>query len=187
MTLNDFIFSFGVAFALGCDAFAVGMVVGTRSPCRRACFRLWFHFGLFQFLMPIIGWAIGSSVYEYIKDVDHWIAFGLMFFIASKMLKESFSNEDAGNESNETGDPTRGWSLMGLSVATSIDALGVGFGMGIARMTLLKPAIIIGITAAIMTYTGIVLGRKLSATFGKRVETFGAIVLYIIAFKLLYI
>lgn len=185
MTINDIIFSLGVAFALGCDAFAVGLAIGTRNPCRRACFRLWFHFGLFQFLMPIIGWAVGNSVYEYVKNIDHWIAFGLMFLIASKMLKESLSSPE--EQAENQADPTRGLSLMGLSIATSIDALGVGFGMGIARMTLLKPAIIIGITAGLMTYTGIILGRRLSSTFGKRVETFGAIILYIIAFKLLSI
>lgn len=189
MDLNEFFFSIGVAFALGCDAFAVGLAVGTKNPCRRASFRLWFHFGLFQFLMPIIGWNIGSSIVERIKDYDHWIAFALMFFIASKMLKESLENEEEAEEAegNSAKDPTRGLSLVGLSVATSIDALGVGFGMGIARMTLLKPAIIIGVVAAVMTYTGICMGRSLSSRFGKRVETVGAIILYIIAFKLLAI
>lgn len=186
MSINDYIFSLGIAFALGCDAFAVGLAIGTKNPCRRACFRLWFHFGLFQFLMPIIGWSIGNSIVEKIKDYDHWIAFILMFLIASKMLKESLEKED-GETDDSKGDPTRGLALVGLSIATSIDALGVGFGMGIARMTLLKPAIIIGIVAAIMTYAGISLGRKLSARFGKRVETVGAIILYIIAFKLLSI
>lgn len=186
MTLNEFLFSIGAAFALGCDAFAVGLAVGTKNPCRRASFRLWFHFGLFQFLMPIIGWSIGASVVEMIKDYDHWIAFCLMFVIASKMLRESLAAEEESEEDLQK-DPTRGWSLVGLSVATSIDALGVGFGMGIARMNLLRPAIIIGLVAAIMTYSGICLGRKLSARFGKRVETVGAVILYIIAFKLLSI
>ncbi|MEW6710830.1 MAG: manganese efflux pump MntP family protein [Candidatus Riflebacteria bacterium] len=185
MGINDLIFSVGVAFALGCDAFAVGLAVGTKNPCRRASFRLWFHFGLFQFLMPIIGWNIGASIVERIKDYDHWIAFILMFAIATKMMKESFSEEEAGEET--TADPTRGWSLVGLSVATSIDALGVGFGMGIAKMQLFKPAIIIGITAALMTYVGICMGRRLSARFGRRVETVGAVILYLIAFKLLSI
>lgn len=185
MTLIDFIFSLGVAFALGCDAFAVGMAVGTRNPCRRACFRLWFHFGLFQFLMPIIGWLLGHSVYGYIKDIDHWIAFGLMFIIATKMMRESLAEDEEESEGNQ--DPTRGLSLVALSIATSIDALGVGFGMGIARMELFKPAVIIGITAALMTYCGISLGRRLNSRFGKRVETAGAIILYVIAFKLLYI
>lgn len=195
MTLSELIFSIGVAFALGCDAFAVGLAVGTKKPCRRASFRLWFHFGLFQFLMPIIGWNIGTSLVESIKDYDHWVAFLLMFVIASKMLKESFEEEadcangtdDSLDEVERTKDPTRGLSLVGLSLATSIDALGVGFGMGVARMTLLKPAIIIGITAALMTYVGICLGRKLSVRFGKKVEIVGAIILYIIAFKLLSI
>lgn len=186
MSLNEFIFSIGVAFALGCDAFAVGLAVGTKNPCRRASFRLWFHFGLFQFLMPIIGWNIGTSIVDQIKDYDHWIAFALMFVIASKMLKESL-DEDEAEEEDASKDPTRGLSLVGLSIATSIDALGVGFGMGVAQMTLLKPAIIIGIAAAVMTYSGICLGRRLSLRFGKRVETVGAIILYIIAFKLLSI
>ncbi len=186
MALNEFLFSLGVAFALGCDAFAVGMAVGTRNLCARACFRLWFHFGLFQFLMPVMGWMIGSSIYETIKDYDHWIAFTLMFLIASKMLSESFDEKEEA-EGGSKKDPTRGIVLVGLAIATSIDALGVGFGMGIARMNLLKPAIIIGITAAIMTYTGIALGRKLSVRFGKRVETIGALILYVIAFKLLSI
>jgi putative Mn2+ efflux pump MntP len=135
--------------------------------------------------MPVIGWNIGNSIVELIKDYDHWIAFLLMFAIASKMLKESFDEEEADPQNEK--DPTRGLSLIGLSIATSIDALGTGFGMGIANMSLLKPAIIIGVTAAIMTYTGICLGRKLSAHFGKRVETLGAIILYIIAFNLLSI
>jgi putative Mn2+ efflux pump MntP len=184
MTLADLIFSMGVAFALGCDAFAVGLAVGTGNPDRRACFRLWFHFGLFQFLMPIIGWHVGNNLYESIKDFDHWIAFALMFVIASRMLHESFSEE---NPEELRADPTRGWSLVALSVATSIDALGVGFSMGIARMELLKPAIIIGIVAALMTFVGLCLGRRLTHAYGKKVETAGALILYLIAFKLLTI
>ncbi|NLF98178.1 MAG: manganese efflux pump [Candidatus Riflebacteria bacterium] len=185
MSLSDLLFSLGVAFALGCDAFAVGLAVGTSNPCRRACFRLWFHFGLFQFLMPIIGWYVGSSVFEHIKDFDHWLAFGLMFVIASRMLHESLQKEK--DEEEQRADPTRGWSLVALSIATSIDALGVGFSMGIARMNLFKPAVIIGITAAIMTFVGLRLGRRLTHAYGKKVETAGAIILYLIAFKLLAI
>lgn len=185
MLLNDYIFSLGVAFALGCDAFAVGLAVGTQKPDRRAAFRLWFHFGLFQFLMPIIGWKVGRSVLQYIKAIDHWIAFGLMFIIASKMMYESFQKTD--NESSASQNPTKGWALIGLSIATSIDALGVGFGMGVAKMELLRPAIIIGIVAALMTYVGISLGKKMSEKFGKRVESVGALILYVIAFQLLSI
>jgi len=182
MTFYNYLFSLGVAFALGCDAFAVGLAVGTKGPDRRASFRLWFHFGLFQFLMPIIGWEIGSSLLSHIASIGHWIAFGLMFVIASKMMYESLQENN--NEANYK-NPTKGLSLIALSVATSMDALGAGFGMGLAKMQLLIPAVIIGITASIMTYIGISLGKKLSEKFGKRVESFGALILYIIAFRLL--
>ncbi len=185
MNITDLLFSLGIAFALGCDAFAVGLAVGTHNPCRRACFRLCFHFGLFQFMMPVIGWYAGNSIHEQIKDIDHWIAFFLMFIIATRMLQNSLKTEK--DNENPRSDPTRGLSLVGLSVATSIDALGVGFGMGVARMHLLKPAIIIGIVAAAMTFAGLCLGRRLTHAYGEKVETAGAIVLYIIAFKLLTI
>ncbi|KAF1079218.1 MAG: hypothetical protein GQF41_4471 [Candidatus Rifleibacterium amylolyticum] len=135
--------------------------------------------------MPIIGWYVGSSVFEHIKDFDHWLAFGLMFVIASRMLHESLQKEK--DEEEQRADPTRGWSLVALSIATSIDALGVGFSMGIARMNLFKPAVIIGITAAAMTFVGLRLGRRLTHAYGKKVETAGAIILYLIAFKLLAI
>lgn len=178
-------FALFVAFALGCDAFAVGLALGTKKLDKRASFRLWFHFGLFQFLMPIIGWGIGVSILEYIKSFDHWVAFGMMFVIASKMMYDSFQDDE--NDEADDQKPTRGWSLVGLSVATSMDALGVGFGMGLSRMELFKPALIIGIVASIMTYAGISLGKHLSDRFGKRIETFGALILYAIAFKLLSI
>jgi putative Mn2+ efflux pump MntP len=185
MSISEFLFSLGAAFALGCDAFAVGMAVGTRSPCSRACFRLWFHFGLFQFLMPIIGWYSGKTIIVYFADYDHWIAFGLVFVIASKMLFESLKKDEDAIETKA--DPTRGLSLVGLSLATSMDALGLGLGMGVTGMNLFFPAVIIGVVASIMTWTGLKLGKNLSARFGKKVETFGALILYLIAFKLLSI
>ncbi|NMC62231.1 MAG: manganese efflux pump, partial [SAR324 cluster bacterium] len=78
-----------IAFALGFDTFAVGLAAGTNNPSERASFRLYFHFGLFQFLMPIIGWHIGRTILPYIRDYDHWIAFGLLALIALRMLWES--------------------------------------------------------------------------------------------------
>ncbi|MFC1746457.1 manganese efflux pump MntP family protein [Candidatus Riflebacteria bacterium] len=179
----DFLLVLGIAFALGCDAFSVGLAIGTKNPDLKARFRLWFHFGLFQFFMPIIGWYLGQTLVQYIQKYDHWIAFFLMFFIASNMLKESFEEEKEKDKS----EPTRGWSLVMLSLATSMDALGVGFGMGITDQALIMPAICIGIVAGIMTYVGIKLGQILSIRFGKQVERCGAIILYIIAFKLLSI
>ncbi|HNV68590.1 MAG TPA: manganese efflux pump MntP family protein [Candidatus Ozemobacteraceae bacterium] len=178
---------FSIAVALGCDALAVGLAVGTRNPDFRARFRLWFHFGLFQFFMPLVGWYIGRKTLAYIEAYDHWIAAGLLWVIAAKMLKESLSNDDEEANSRSASDPTRGWSLVALSFATSFDALGVGFSLSMARTPLLVPCVIIGLMAGTMTYTGLRLGTRLSAAFGKRVEMFGAGILFYIGYRLLEI
>ncbi len=177
---------FSIAVALGCDALAVGLAVGTRSPDFRARFRLWFHFGLFQFFMPLIGWYIGRQTLAYIEAYDHWIAAGLLWIIAAKMLKESFSHEEETADEARR-DPTRGWSLVALSFATSFDALGVGFSLSMARTPLMVPCIVIGLMAGTMTYAGLRLGTRLSETFGKRVEMFGAGILFYIGYRLLEI
>ena len=183
---NSFIVLIGLAFALGCDAFAVGLAVGTTLPGKRASFRLWFHFGLFQFLMPIIGWTIGVTLIPYNKDYDHWVVFALLAAIAAKMLLESF--ESNGGKSASTSETiTRGWSLVMLSFATSFDALGVGVSMGITGDRPFLPSVLIGIVAGFMTYGGLKLGKGLSLRFGKRVERLGAVILFIIAFELLSI
>ncbi len=176
----------GIAIALGCDAFAVGLAIGTTNPDRRQSFRLWFHFGLFQALMTVIGWELGKKVLDLIEAYDHWVAFALLSVIAARMLKESF-DEDPENTEGDRQDPTRGLSLISLCIATSLDALGVGFGMGISKQPLVIPAVVIGIVAALMTWTGLRLGSKLGRKIGKRAETIGAIILFLIAFKLLSI
>ena len=183
MILDSFMTILGVAIALGCDTFSVGLALGTRRLNTRAAFRLWFHFGLFQFLMPIIGFLVGQSFLRYIREVDHWIAFGVLAFVALRMLVQSLSG--AVDEKRVSIDPTRGWSLIGLSIATSLDAMGVGFSLGILGGQVLYPALCIGIVAALMTFSGIKLGSQLSARFGKRVETVGALVLLLIAVRLL--
>lgn len=175
-----------VALALGCDAFAVGMGVGTRFCSPRQVFRLSFHFGLFQFLMPLIGWYLGQNAMGLARQWAPWIAFALLFFIGAKMSFESCRPEEA-NRKEQCPDPTRGFSLVGLSVATSMDALGVGFSIGILGQTLLMPALWIGITACLMTWTAMRLGHRLSEKFGKRMEIIGGIVLMLIAIKLLMV
>ena len=184
MVLDSFVTILGVAIALGCDTFSVGLALGTRRLSNRAAFRLWFHFGLFQFLMPIIGFFVGHGFLEYIQEIDHWIAFGVLGFVAVRMLIQSFSSAEEGISGI---DPTRGWSLISLSIATSLDAMGVGFSVGVLNRQVVFPALCIGVTAALMTFCGIKLGGHLSARFGKRVETAGALVLLFIACRLLEI
>jgi len=173
-----------VAVALGCDAFAVGLGVGTQFCSPRQVFRLSFHFGLFQFLMPLVGWFVGRNVVGMARHWAPWIAFGLLFFIGAKMSYESLRPEES-EQPEQCPDPTRGFSLVVLSVATSIDALGVGFSLGILGESLLVTAMWIGVTACAMTWLAMKLGNQLSQKFGRRMGTVGGIILMAIAVKLL--
>ena len=128
-----------LAFVLGIDAFSVALAVGTRGSTFRQTFRLSFHFGLFQFMMPIIGWLLGKNALSFVEHYDHWVAFGLLFVIGAKMIYEAFRHIPE----QIARDRTRKWSLVALSLATSIDALGAGIGMGILDTTLLYPCGII--------------------------------------------
>ncbi|MFP5212106.1 MAG: manganese efflux pump MntP family protein [Acidobacteriota bacterium] len=174
-----------VAVALGCDAFAVGMGVGTRFCTPRQVFRLSFHFGLFQFLMPLIGCFLGQNVVGLAHRWGPWIAFVVLFVIGAKMAYESFHHEEDAEESQVCPDPTRGFRLVGLSVATSIDALGVGFSIGLLGQGLFLSAVWIGITAGAMTWTAMKLGNNLSEKFGSRMEILGGLILMGIAVKLI--
>ncbi|NNL77613.1 MAG: manganese efflux pump, partial [Desulfobacterales bacterium] len=127
-----------IAVALGCDAFAVGLGVGCRFCGPRQIFRLSFHFGLFQFMMPLIGWLSGRHILTYAQTWGSWIAFGLLVFIGGRMVREGVMPPE---EETECQDPTKGFSLVMLSVATSIDALGVGFSLGILNQNLFMVAV----------------------------------------------
>lgn len=174
---------FGLAVALAMDAFAVALGVGINiSPLTgRHLFRLGFHFGLFQALMPILGWLAGMTIQRWIYAYDHWIAFFLLSFVGGKMLYEAFHN-DADKDDQ---DPTRGLTLVILSLATSIDALAVGLSLGMLNISVWTPALVIGLVAGILTVAGLLLGRRCSAVWGKRVEIFGGLILLAIGTKIL--
>jgi putative Mn2+ efflux pump MntP len=174
----------GIALGLAMDAFAVSIAVGSNLPrvTFGHFFRLSFHFGLFQFLMPIIGWYGGTKIAGHIQHFDHWIAFGLLLFIGGKMIYESFAKKD---EVAYVNDPTRRWSLILLSVATSIDALAVGLSIAMLNYKIWFASVIIGIVAAVLTALGMAFGRRLGATFGKRMELVGGLILIAIGLKIL--
>jgi putative Mn2+ efflux pump MntP len=183
MRLSEFLSVLALAVGLGCDAFAVSLSIGMRWAGRRQVFRLAFHFGLFQFLMPLLGWALGRGVLLLLFGATRWVGSAILAVVGLKMLW------DAARGGPETPgshyDPTRGWSLVGLSVATSLDALAVGIGMGIARGRLLLPAAMIGVTAAVMTFAAMRLGRTLSRGAGRRTELLGAVMILAAAALLL--
>lgn len=172
-----------VAIGLGMDAFSVALAVGTTGAGFHRTFRLSWHFGMFQFFMPILGWLAGQRMLALIRAWDHWVAFGLLAAVGVHMVISSFK---PGAERPKR-DPTRGWSLVMLSVATSIDAFGVGIGMGVLGLSVMLPCAIIGVVAALMTLVGMQLGSRVSRRFGRRAETAGGILLIALAMKLLSI
>ncbi len=175
----------GIAFGLAMDAFAVAIAVGARHKRLqfRPVFRLSFHFGLFQFLMPIIGWLLGSGLEKYLKDYDHWVAFGLLAIIGGKMIKESFEPEAVDTPRT---DLTRKLSLIMLSIATSIDALAVGLTFALLDYRIWSSSAVIGVVACGMTIIGMFLGRRLGDRFGKRMELVGGLVLLAIGANILF-
>jgi len=173
-----------VAVCLGMDAFSVALGVGSRGATARQTFRLAFHFGLFQFFMPLIGWIIGRGAAGVVSEYDHWVAFAILLAVGLHMVIDSFRGE---KESPPDRDMTRGWWLVGLSVATSLDALGVGVSFGVLGRRLVRSALVIGVVAALMTLVGLQSARVLRAWVGRRMETVGGLVLAALAFRMLMI
>ncbi len=176
-----------IAVALAMDAFAVSIVTGVslKDVSFRQTFRLSWHFGLFQAMMPVIGWGAGLSIRVYIERYDHWVAFVLLAFVGINMIREAFQH-DKGEEQKK--DPTKGVTLVILSVATSIDALAVGLSISILNVSIWTPALIIGLVAGIFTIVGLQIGKKIgSATrLSRYAGAIGGIVLLAIGFKILH-
>ena len=172
-----------IAVGLAMDAFAVSLGIGAAGQANsaRPRFRLAFHFGLFQFAMPVLGWLGGTSVEHLIRNVDHWVAFGLLAFVGGRMLQSGFRKD----ETPSFDDPSRGRVLIMLSVATSIDALAVGLSLAMLQVNILYPSIVIGVVTAGLSLTGLLIGHKLGATFGKRMEILGGLILIGIGLRVL--
>ena len=175
-----------IALGLAMDAFSVAVATGLtlKTVAPRQYFRLSYHFGLFQFLMPVLGWLAGSTLVGFISGIDHWVALALLSYVGGKMIKESF---DHGEEVPDylVKDPTRGASLVILSVATSIDALAVGLTLALLKVSILLPAVVIGIVAAALTFIGLRIGRYAGQWLGPWMERVGGVVLIGIGLKIL--
>jgi putative Mn2+ efflux pump MntP len=169
----------GIALGLAMDAFAVSIAVSVAlgGTSRRQTFRLAWHFGLFQALMPIIGWIAGRSVRPLIESWDHWLAFALLTVVGGRMIFEALRGD--GRDPRRS-DPTRGWSLVVLSVATSIDALAIGLSFAALGVEVWIPAAVIGLTAGALTLVGTLGGRALGNRFGSRMAIAGGILLIVI-------
>ncbi len=176
------ILGIALGLAMDCFAVAVGASVTLRPATARQTFRLAFHFGLFQFLMPVLGWLAGLTVAGLMAAFDHWVAFGLLTFIGGKVIFLALRGK---GDTVQTNDPTRGALLVMLSVATSIDALAVGFSFAMLEVKVWGPCVVIGVVSAAVTVIGMELGSRLGARFGQRMEILGGLVLIAIGIKIL--
>jgi len=182
----------GIAVALAMDAFAVAIATGVslKQVSFRQTFRLSWHFGLFQAMMPIIGWGIGASIQDYVAAYAHWVAFIMLALVGSNMLKDAFQAEDDATDAaiaSPRKDSTRGMTMVMLSVATSIDALAVGLSMSMLQVSIAYPAVIIGIVAGLFTIAGLHLGKRISQLtwLSTWAEILGGIVLWLIGLNIL--
>lgn len=179
----DILTIFFIAVGLAMDAFAVSIAggLGMERLRIRYALRIALFFGAFQAIMPVIGFMAGLSIRDYIMHVDHWIAFGLLAFIGSKMIYESLFLDD----DDKKMDPNDILLLLVLSVATSIDALAVGLSLSLLNVEIFLPAFIIGIVTFILSYLGVLIGKSIGHLFEKRIEVLGGLVLIGIGVKIL--
>ena len=178
---------FLLAVALSMDAFAVAVATGcaVRAPRLSHYARLAACFGVFQFLMPVLGWALGLSVRGYMEAWDHWIAFGLLVWVGGNMLRSGLAALKHRETSCPATDPTAGRNLLILGVATSIDALAVGVSLTCMEVDILAAAGVIGAVAFCLSVLGGLLGRRLGCLFQRRAELAGGIVLILIGVRIL--
>jgi putative Mn2+ efflux pump MntP len=165
---------FLIALSMAMDAFAVSLGSGVKiGPGPRPVFRIAFHFGLFQAILPVIGWLFGNTIEPYVRGFDHWVAFGLLAFVGIRMIRSGLSKSEEENPK----DPSRGWTMVMLSVAVSIDALAVGLSLGVLGVTIWTPAIVIGLVTGALSLLGLRVGNEVGKRYGKPVEVLGGLVL----------
>lgn len=172
----------GISIGLAMDAFAVSAANGIRLHKMHVLhsLRMAFMFGLFQAVMPLLGWALGRNIAAFVEAVDHWIAFGLLSGIGIKMILDSRHSA----ESAKRMDIRRLPVILLLAAATSIDAFAVGFSFAMLNISIIMPVIIIGIVTFISSLAGIRLGRLFGTMFRSRAEQAGGVVLILIGVKI---
>jgi putative Mn2+ efflux pump MntP len=171
------------ALGLSADCFAVTLAasITNRSISRLQWVRVAFAFGFFQALMPVLGWLAGRTVINLISNYDHWVAFGLLAFVGGRMLWESLRHR----HEEKSVDISRGWPLITLSIATSIDALAVGLAFAFENANIALASPIIGVVCFAVSATGFRIGKKVGEIFGRRAEIIGGLILIGIGVQIL--
>lgn len=173
-----------IAFGLAADCFAVSLSgsISMGGFTIIQVLRVAAAFGGFQMIMPVLGWLAGRTIVDFIAAYDHWIAFLLLVIIGGKMIRGSFRSE----KSRQKGaDISRGFILVTLAVATSIDSLAVGLTFAFLEVEIIHAVLTIGAVAFLATILGFYIGRKAGELVGKRAEIIGGIILIGIGLRIL--
>ena len=173
-----------LAVSLAIDCFTVSVTSGIilRRIHWQTFLKMAFFFGFFQALMPLIGWFGASRFNHLIESYDHWIAFVLLAILGGKMIWESFQKDD---DSTKECNPLKLSLVVGMAVATSIDALVVGVSFAFLQMNILWAAFIIGAVTFLVAMLGMLFGKKTSARLGEKMEIIGGLILIALGFKIL--
>ena len=168
-----------IAVALAMDAFAVALTQGARfRPGTRGGIAIALTFGVFQAIMPLIGWGIGTVALVYVEAIDHWIAFGLLAVLGVRMLGGHVGDAEGTHA-------LTGRTLLLAGLATSIDALAAGITLPTLGVPPLLAVALIGIVTALMSGTGVLLGRIAGDWLGKWAERAGGVILIGLGVKIL--
>jgi putative Mn2+ efflux pump MntP len=176
------IFLIGVGLAM--DAFAVSITLGlaVKNPKITEIIIPGVYFGLFQSIMPAAGYFAGSYFADKIENADHWIAFVLLGFIGGKMIKDSLAKET--KEVTEDKNSFGFIKMLGLAVATSIDALAVGVTFAVFKVNIYTAVLVIGVTTFFISTCGVKIGNIFGTKFKSKAEFIGGAILVIIGVKI---
>ena len=164
------------------DAFATSICKGLtlRKINIKNCMIVGLYFGLFQAIMPLIGYLLGSTLGDTIIKIDHWVAFALLTILGSNMLIDVFSNK-----SDEGNCELTFKAMLPLAIATSIDALAVGITFAFLKVNIILSISLIGIITFIMSFMGVKIGNKFGNKFEKKAQILGGVILISIGIKIL--
>ena len=171
-----------ISVGLAMDAFAVSVCKGLsmKKMNWKKAIIIGLYFGIFQALMPVLGYFLGTTFEQFITNIDHWIAFVLLSAIGGNMIKESFDQE-----SENCNDNVDVKTMVILAIATSIDALAVGITFACLRINIVLPVISIGIITFILSVIGVKIGNKFGDKYENKAEFIGGLILILLGIKIL--
>lgn len=170
-----------IGIGLAMDAFAVSICKGLsmKKLDKKKTAIIGLYFGVFQGLMPVIGYFLGKGFENFVTSIDHWIAFILLVFIGGNMIKEAFKEEEKVN------DDVSFKTMIILAIATSIDALAIGITFAFLGVNIWLSVLAIGIITFAISAIGVIIGNKFGDKYEKKAQIFGGIILIIIGAKIL--